>query len=160
MSMTTLSSPAYVPSNLGTSPPTTSSTLSSEVHPLDIPTVRKASSFSVSPPQLASRLTETVIPFLRGRSSRSEQGQQQQQQDVDAEIHQHHDQTLPSTDDYSEGTIVEQQYEDEYEGYSGDHYDAGEEGGEYEEYEYGDDEEELDGDLEDDVELNIDAPFL
>ncbi|KAF9285691.1 hypothetical protein BGZ88_009445 [Linnemannia elongata] len=135
MSMTTLSSPAYVPSNLGTSPPTTSSTLSSEVHPLDIPTVRKASSFSVSPPQLASRLTETVIPFLRGRSSRSEQGQQQQQQDVDAEIHQHHDQTLPSTDDYSEGTIVEQQYEDEYEGYSGDHYDAGEEGGEYEEYE-------------------------
>ncbi|KAG0064910.1 hypothetical protein BGZ89_008744, partial [Linnemannia elongata] len=102
----------------------------------------------------------TVIPFLRGRSSRSEQGQQQQQQDVDAEIHQHHDQTLPSTDDYSEGTIVEQQYEDEYEGYSGDHYDAGEEGGEYEEYEYGDDEEELDGDLEDDVELNIDAPFL
>ncbi|KAG9070222.1 hypothetical protein KI688_009556 [Linnemannia hyalina] len=159
MSMTTLSSLVYVPSNLGTSPPTTSSTLSSEVHPLDIPTVRKASSFSVSPPQLASRLTETVIPFLRGRSSRSEQGQKQQQQDVDAEIHQHHEETLPSSDEYSEGTIVEQQYEDEYESYSGDRYDAGEEAGEYEEYEY-DDGEELDGDLEDDVELNIDAPFL
>ncbi|KAF9152389.1 hypothetical protein BG015_005324 [Linnemannia schmuckeri] len=160
MSMTTLLSPGYVPSNLGTSPPTTASTLSSEVHPLDIPTVRKASSFSVSPPQLASRLSETVIPFLRGRSSRSEQGQQQQQQDVDAELHQHHDQKLPSTDDYSEATIEGHQYEEEYEGYSGDHYDAGEEGGEYEEYEYGDDEEESDGDLEDDVELNIDAPFL
>ncbi|KAF9542285.1 hypothetical protein EC957_002169 [Mortierella hygrophila] len=159
MSMTTLSSLVYVPSNLGTSPPTTSSTLSSEVHPLDIPTVRKASSFSVSPPQLASRLTETVIPFLRGRSSRSEQGQQQQQQGVDAEIHQHHEETLPSSDENSEGTIVEQQYEDEYESYSGDRYDAGEEAGEYEEYEY-DDGEELDGDLEDDVELNIDAPFL
>ncbi|KAF8946656.1 hypothetical protein BGZ47_011728 [Haplosporangium gracile] len=162
MSMTALLSPGYVPSNLGTSPPTTASTLSSDVHPLDIPTVRKASSFSVSPPQLASRLSETVIPFLRGRSSRSEQGQQQQQQqqDVDAELHQHHDETLPGTDDYSEATIVDHQYEEEYEGYSGDHYDAGEEGGEYEDYEYGDDEEELDGDLEDDVELNIDAPFL
>ncbi|KAK3844758.1 MAG: Lipin/Ned1/Smp2-domain-containing protein [Linnemannia gamsii] len=154
MSMTTLSSPVYVPSNLGTSPPTTSSTLS-DVHPLDIPTVKKASSFSVSPPQLASRLSETVIPFLRGRSSRPEQGQQQP--DVDPSVPQH-DQILPSTDDYSESTITEYQEEDEYEGYSGDHYDAGE-GGEYEEYEYGDEEEMMDGDLEDD-ELNIDAPFL
>ncbi|KAG0287403.1 hypothetical protein BGZ96_008659 [Linnemannia gamsii] len=80
--------------------------------------------------------------------------------DADAELHpHHHDQTFPSTSDYSENITVEQQYEEEYEGYSGDHYDAGEEGGEYEEYEYGD-EEELDGDIEDDVELNIDAPFL
>jgi hypothetical protein len=159
MSMTTLSSPAgYVPSNLGTSPPTTSSSLS-EVHPLDIPTVRKASSFSVSPPQIASRLSETVIPFLRGRSSRSEQGLQQQHE-TDADLHPHHlDQTLPCTEDYSESTTIEQQYEEEYGGYSGDHYDAGEEGGEYDEYEYGD-EEELDGDIEDDVELNLDAPFL
>ncbi|KAF9128449.1 hypothetical protein BGW39_005043 [Mortierella sp. 14UC] len=162
MSMTTLSSSGYVPSNLGTSPPTTSSMLS-EVHPLDIPTVRKASSFSVSPPQLASRLTETVIPFLRGRSSRSEQGHQQQ--DIDPSMAEHpqqlHDQTLPSTGDYSESTIAEHQEEDVYEGYSGDHYDAGEEDGEYdEEYEYGDEEEMMDGDLEDDVELNIDAPFL
>ncbi|KAG0277080.1 hypothetical protein BGZ95_006539 [Linnemannia exigua] len=155
MSMT-LSSPGYVPSNLGTSPPTTSSTLS-EVHPLDIPTVKKASSFSVSPPQLASRLSETVIPFLRGRSSRSEQGQQQP--DVDSLVA-HHEQILPSTDDYSESNITEYQEGDEYEGYSGDHYDAGEEGGEYEEYEYGDEEEMMEGDLEDDVELNIDAPFL
>lgn len=147
-----------MPSNLGTSPPTTFLSMS-EVHPLDVPTARKASSFSVSPPQLASRLSETVIPFLRGRSSRSEQVMQQQQ-DASAELHPHyHEQTFPSTDDHSESITVEQQYEEEYEGYSGDHYDAGEEGGEYEEYEYGD-EEELDGDIEDDVELNIDAPFL
>ncbi|KAF9903035.1 hypothetical protein EC991_004286 [Linnemannia zychae] len=157
MSMATLPSSGYVPSNLGTSPPTTSST-QSEVHPLDIPTEKRTSSFSVSPPQLASRLTETVIPFLRGRSAWSEQSQQQQDNNPSAAYQ--HDQSLPSTDNYSESTVTEYQEEDVYGGYSGDHYDAGEEGGEYEEYEYGDDEETMDGDLEDDVELNIDAPFL
>ncbi|KAF9932652.1 hypothetical protein FBU30_007649 [Linnemannia zychae] len=158
MSMTTMS-PGYIPSNLGTSPPTTSSDLLSDTHPLDIPSVKKASSFSVSPPLLASRLTETVIPFLRGRSSRSEQGQQQQEVDSlttdNTSSHQQAIEILPRTDDYLENAVNE--YQEEF-GYSEDHYDAGEEGGEYDEYGYGD--EELDGDLDDDVELNIDAPFL
>ncbi|KAG0202252.1 hypothetical protein BGX33_009808 [Mortierella sp. NVP41] len=155
MSMT--SSPGYVPSNLGTSPPTimmsSTTSPSSDVHPLDIPTVRKASSFSVSPPQIASRLTETVIPFLRGRSSRSSRSKQGKQ-DGDPSSSSH-DQTVPG------GEYFEYQ-EEEYEGYSGDHYDAGGEGGEYDEYEYGEEEEEEEGELDVDLEddLNIDAPFL
>ncbi|KAG0355336.1 Lipin/Ned1/Smp2-domain-containing protein [Gamsiella multidivaricata] len=162
MSMTSTS--AYIPSNLGTSPPTSFNsshppgTMNAEdVHPLDIQVEKKApsSGFSVSPPQIASRFTETVIPFLRGsRTSKSEQGQSQDQdatgallQDAYAETSEgvSADQILSgSFDDYAEGP-----YEDE----DGDEED----GGEYED-EYGEDEEE---DLDDvDVELDIDAPFL
>ncbi|KAF9114656.1 hypothetical protein BGX27_010233 [Mortierella sp. AM989] len=147
-----LTSSGYIPSNLGTSPPTSFDSLatrSDPVHPLDIRTVKKTSGFSVSPPQLASRLSETVIPFLRGRSSKSEQGQ---------------DQIHDLSKDLGQGAKPQDVPLDEYDG---EPYDGEEEGGydgqvdedgfEYED-DYGD--ENLDEDEDDDVELNIDAPFL
>ncbi|KAF9289246.1 hypothetical protein BGZ68_009731 [Mortierella alpina] len=149
------------------------------VFPLDVPVVkRKASGFSVSPPQLASRLSETVMPFLRRRASKLEQGQEQQQeQQQEQEQEREHDvqlgaaaegEQLAYTREYGEeeaaaGYLAEdhelgEDEEDEgegadgYVGYSGEE----DEGLEEDQLEGEEDEDEDD----DDVELNIDAPFL
>ncbi|KAG0054539.1 hypothetical protein BGZ83_011039 [Gryganskiella cystojenkinii] len=151
------------------SPPRSSGT---NVHPLDIPglsssppsssssLLKKASSFSVSPPQLANRLTDTVLPFLRGRSSRTESGR--------------HHSISPSLlergishkrEEDEVRTPLNLEGELEYDEYTGHEEDGGDEGeiheeGDEEEYDEGLDlEEDLEEDL-DDVELNIDAPFL
>ncbi|KAF9198630.1 hypothetical protein BGZ49_000478 [Haplosporangium sp. Z 27] len=147
-----MNSTGYIPSNLGTSPPTSfdSSTPSdAAVHPLDIKAVKRTSGFSVSPPQIASRLTEAVIPFLRGRSSKSEQGQSQE----------------PGiSKEYEKGPIIHDEPDEPYTYYEEeeddeDEYDgqADDDGGVYEDA-YGD--ENIDEDDDEDVELNIDAPFL
>ncbi|KAF9350934.1 hypothetical protein BGX26_010935 [Mortierella sp. AD094] len=142
MSMT---SGGYIPSNLGTSPPTSYSSLTSSVepvHPLDIQAVKTASSFSVSPPQRASLLTETVIPFLRRRSSKPEQTQ-----DLSREF----EQGQEFQEEPADGLYVEE--DEEYDG------QVDEDGIEYEDA-YGDENLDEDEDDDDDVELNIDAPFL
>ncbi|KAF9173406.1 hypothetical protein BGX21_010361 [Mortierella sp. AD011] len=132
----------YIPSNLGTSPPTSYSSLISSaepVHPLDVQTVKRESSFSVSPPQGVSRLTE-AIPFLRRRSSKPDQVQ-----DFSGEF----EQGPELREEPADELYVE---EGEYEGQLND------DGEEYED-EYGDENPDEDDD-DDDVELNIDAPFL
>ncbi|KAI8605126.1 Lipin/Ned1/Smp2-domain-containing protein [Dissophora ornata] len=156
MSMT--SDSGYVPSNLSASPPTlyTSSPPSAgAIHPIDITTIKTTSSFSVSPPPLASRLTETVIPFLRGRTSKPEQDQSQGQgQGHDEMLSVSEDNQLPERQDDSPYGYVDEPYED-------DDGQEGEEGDDYDE-DYGEEEEEDDllDDDDDDVELDIDAPFL
>ncbi|KAF9436119.1 hypothetical protein BGZ76_004770 [Entomortierella beljakovae] len=148
-----MSSNGYVPSNLGTSPPTSfgSSESSSDIiHPLDIQAGKKSHGFSVSPPQIASRISETVIPFLRGRSSKSDQGQEQTQ-----ELPREFEQGYGAEDGYREEQVKYDQYGNEFEfEYDGQ---GDEDGIEYED-EYGEDN--LDEDDDDDVELDIDAPFL
>ncbi|KAG0032807.1 hypothetical protein BGZ82_006384 [Podila clonocystis] len=133
------------------------------VHPLDIPTVqRQPSGFSVSPPQLASRLSETVIPYLRGNRSKSPETQQGA---IFSEDHsQGNPANLPTfSEKHQEDFYEELTYEvqGQYETFLDDEY-VEEDEEEYEEYQ-GEEEivfEEGSVDEEDDVELNLDAPFL
>ncbi|KAG0088508.1 hypothetical protein BGZ92_006086 [Podila epicladia] len=130
------------------------------VHPLDIPTVqRQPSGFSVSPPQLASRLSETVIPYLRGHLSKSPETQQsavfseEHSQGYRANLHsfgeKHHEHFYEELTYEARGqyeTFEDDKYvEEEYEEYQGEEEIVFEEGS---------------VDEEDDVELNLDAPFL
>ncbi|KAG0032676.1 hypothetical protein BGZ81_010287 [Podila clonocystis] len=134
------------------------------VHPLDIPTVqRQPSGFSVSPPQLASRLSETVIPYLRGNRSKSPETQQSA---IFSEEHsQGNPVNLPTfSEKHQERFYEELTYEvqGQYETFLDDEY-VEEEEEEYEEYQGEEEEivfEEGSVDEEDDVELNLDAPFL
>ncbi|KAG0340748.1 hypothetical protein BG005_003135 [Podila minutissima] len=130
------------------------------VHPLDIPTVqRQPSGFSVSPPQLASRLSETVIPYLRGHLSKSPETQQGAF--FSEELSQGNPANLPTfVEEHREHFYEELAYEarGQYETFDDDRYVEEE----YDEYQ-GEEEivfEEGSVDEEDDVELNLDAPFL
>ncbi|KAG9324351.1 hypothetical protein KVV02_004946 [Mortierella alpina] len=150
-------------------------------YPVDAPVEkRKVSGFSVSPPQLASRLSETVMPFLRRRASKLEQEQEEgqgQKQAQEQEQEREHEVQLGAA---SEGDqhVYSREYKEEEAavGYLEDHHELGEfedeegEGAEgyagyYGEEEDGLEEDQLEGEEhededDDDVELNIDAPFL
>ncbi|KAF9958192.1 hypothetical protein BGZ72_000730 [Mortierella alpina] len=146
---------------------------SDDVCPLDVLVVkRKVSGFSVSPPQLASRLSETVMPFLRRRTSKAEQEQEPEQEqgedfqpDAAAEGDDH-----SYSREYEEERITAGYFEEDHErgefeeeegegreGFVG-YYREEEEGLEEDQLEVEEDEDEDED--EDDVELNIDAPFL
>ncbi|KAG0341221.1 hypothetical protein BG000_009852 [Podila horticola] len=134
------------------------------VHPLDIPTVqRQPTGFSVSPPQLASRLSETVIPYLRGRRSKSPESYQST---LSTEEHtQGNPVSAPSSwERHEDGTYFKFSTESTYEAQGQDETLVDDEyvEEEYEEYQ-GDEDivfDEGSVDEEDDVELDLDAPFL
>ncbi|KAG0212991.1 hypothetical protein BGX28_005232 [Mortierella sp. GBA30] len=145
-----------------------------EVRVVDVPLRKRVSSFSVSPPQLASRLTETVIPFLRGKASKSELDQaevQQQQQHTRDPRSAHssghgHESDIVGYGDKHGGYDDERVLTLDMEGFGQEAEDEGEGVEEYGDY-YDNEEEDLDEDHleaeeedDDDVELNIDAPFL
>ncbi|KAG0332692.1 hypothetical protein BG004_001136 [Podila humilis] len=137
------------------------------VHPLDIPTVRRPSAgFSVSPPQLASRLSETVIPYLRGQNrakspvvGRREEVNEGDVYGVDhSEQHRYYSEPLYSEQQREwQGHDVYLQHDeyDEYEEYQGDEEILYDEEGELSEHDDDDGEED---DVE--LEMNLDAPFL
>ncbi|KAF9958208.1 hypothetical protein BGZ70_009284 [Mortierella alpina] len=158
------------------------------VDPMSVPAVKKkVSSFSVSPPQLASRLSESVMPFLRRRTSKLEQEQEneQDQQQEQQEQEQERDLQFQGSavaggdplaynreygkekvaagylqEDHELGGEFEDQEGEGAEGYVG--YYEDDDGDLEEEEEEEEEENQLEGedDDDDDVELNIDAPFL
>ncbi|KAI1319801.1 hypothetical protein EDD11_003186 [Mortierella claussenii] len=161
MSVTSSYFSGYIPSSLSVSPPTSYASYAGgsdadnetgATYPLEIQSEKKPSSFSVSPPQIASRLTETMIPFLRRKTPKVGQMQGEEQ---GSRSHQEGSQNGQS------GLDSEQRYQDK--SYDDDEGQMEEEEG-VEEYDddYSDEEGagELDDDMDDDVELNIDAPFL
>lgn len=139
-------------------PSTDAAPNSGTVHPLDIPTVQRQPVFSVSPPQFASRLSETVIPYLRGHRSKSpetysahfiEERSQGNPEDLPTPLERHQEQLYDEFTYEVQGqyeALVDDEYvEEEYEEYPGDEEIVFEEGS---------------VDEEDDVELHLDAPFL
>ncbi|KAF9942331.1 hypothetical protein BGZ67_002053 [Mortierella alpina] len=151
------------------------------VYPVDVPVEkRKVSGFSVSPPQLASRLSETVMPFLRRRASKLEQEQeegQEKKQAQEQEQERGHNVQLGAASGGDQHVYSREYKEEEAAvGYLVEGHELGEfeeeegEGAEsyagyYGEEEDGLEEDQLEGeehedDDDDDVELNIDAPFL
>ncbi|KAF9575635.1 hypothetical protein EC968_002198 [Mortierella alpina] len=152
------------------------------LYPVDVPDMkRKVSGFSVSPPQLASRLSETVMPFLRRRASKLEQEQEQEQEQQREQEQEHailagataeEDQPFYPRKDGEEQAAAgyledEHEFEGGFEGKEGDgaegyvgYYEEGEEGLEEDPLEGDEDEDEDEDEDDDDVELNIDAPFL